>query len=93
MQNWNSFFFLNHRLSFLLPCDFVLQYDDDQWPLESTIHQKLLNNAKDNITITVERLFSVQKSFCGHSPKKFKKIENEVADHALLTNQLIFSFE
>ena len=67
MQNWNSFFFLNHRLSSLLPYDFVLKYDDDQWPLESTIHQILLNNAKDNTTIIGERLFSVQKSFCGYS--------------------------
>ena len=26
MQNWNSFFFLNHRLSSVLPCDFVALY-------------------------------------------------------------------
>ena len=80
MQNWNSFFFLNHRLSSLLPCDFVLKYDDGQWPLESTIHQKLINNAKDKNNIIGGRWFSVQKPFCGYSPKKFKIIENGVAE-------------
>ena len=38
MSNWNSFFYLNHRLSSVLPCDFIMKYDDDQWPIDNTIH-------------------------------------------------------
>ena len=41
MKNWNSFFFLNHRIFSLLPCNFILKYDDDQWPLDSLLHEKL----------------------------------------------------
>lgn len=47
MQNWNSFFFLNHRLSSVLPCDFVLKYDDDQWPIDNTLQQRLINTIKN----------------------------------------------
>ena len=43
MQNWNSFFFLNHRLSSVFPCDFVMKYDDDQWPNNNTIQEQLIN--------------------------------------------------
>ena len=43
MQNWNSFFFLNFRFSSVLPCDFVLKYDDDQWPNDYTLQQKLIS--------------------------------------------------
>ena len=42
MQNWNSFFYLNHRLSSVFPCDFILKYDDDQWPKENTIQENLI---------------------------------------------------
>ena len=47
LQNWNSFFFLNLRLSSLLPCDFILKYDDDQWPIDNTLQEKLINSAKN----------------------------------------------
>ena len=81
MQNWNSFFFLNHRLSSVLPCDFILKYDDDQWPIDNSIQQKLISTAKDKNIIIGRGGYSVGKKFCGYSPKKFKKIDNEVVDH------------
>ena len=81
MQNWNSFFFLNHRLSSVLPCDFVLKYDDDQWPIENTINQRLISNAKYKNVIIGGRWFTAKKSFCGYSPKNYKIIKNEVVDH------------
>ena len=82
MQNWNSFFFLNHRLSSVLPCDFVLKYDDDQWPIDNTIQQRLISTAKDKNIIIGKGGFSVKKSICGYSPKKFMKIEENIVDHA-----------
>ena len=30
MKNWNSYFYLNHRISSVLPRDFILKYDDDE---------------------------------------------------------------
>ena len=81
MQNWNSFFFLNHRLSSLLPCDFVLKYDDDQWPIDNTIQQRLINTAKNKNIIIGHQGYSVKSSYCGYSPKNYKKTENEVVDH------------
>jgi hypothetical protein len=82
MQNWNSFFFLNHRLSSVLPCDFILKYDDDQWPIDNTIQQRLINTAKNNNVIVGLRGYSVKKSYCGYLPKKYKKKEKNVVDHA-----------
>ena len=82
MQNWNSFFFLNHRLSSVLPCDFVLKYDDDQWPIDNTLQQRLINTIKNKNIIIGERGYSVEKSFCGYSPKNFNKVENNTVDHS-----------
>ncbi len=82
MQNWNSFFFLNHRLSSVLPCDFVLKYDDDQWPMDNTLQQRLISTAKDKNIIIGKGGFSVKKSICGYSPKNFIKIEENIVDHA-----------
>ena len=81
MQNWNSFFFLNHRLSSVLPCDFVLKYDDDQWPIDNTIQQRLISTAKGKNVIIGQRGYSVEKSYCGYSSENFKKTDNDVVDH------------
>ena len=48
MSNWNSLFFLNHRLSSLFPCDFVFKYDDDQWPNDVYNNEKIINMTKNN---------------------------------------------
>jgi hypothetical protein len=82
MSNWNSFFFLSLRLSSVLPCDFVLKYDDDQWPIDNTIQQKLISTAKGKNIILGKRGFSIKKSLCGYSPKRFIKTEYNVVDHA-----------
>jgi hypothetical protein len=82
MQNWNSFFFLNLRLSSLLPCDFILKYDDDQWPIDNTLQQRLISNIKGKNAIIGYRGFSVEKSFCEYSPKDFNKVEDDVVDHS-----------
>ena len=82
MQNWNSFFFLNLRLSSVFPCHFVLKYDDDQWPNDNTLQQRLIIAAKGNNVIIGRRGYSIKKPYCGYSPKNFKKIENNIVDHA-----------
>ena len=82
MQNWNSFFFLNHRLSSVLPCDFILKYDDDQWPIDKKIHQRLISSAKGKNVIIGRGGYLAQKSLCGYSVKKIKNIENDVVDHS-----------
>ena len=76
------FFFLNLRLSSVLPCDFILKYDDDQWPIDNTIQQRLINTAKGKNVIVGLRGYSVKKSYCGYLPKKLKKTEKNVVDHA-----------
>lgn len=82
MQNFNSFFFLNHRLSSVIPCDFILKYDDDQWPSDNLLHEKLLNLIKNKNVIIGEHGFSVPKSFCGYTQKEYLKLEDNVVDHA-----------
>ena len=82
MQNWNSFFFLNHRLSSVLPCDFVLKYDDDQWPIDNTLQQNLMSIIKDKNIIIGNRGFKVEESFCGYSPKYFNKEKDDIVDHS-----------
>ena len=81
MQNWNSFFFLNHRLSSVFPCNFILKYDDDQWPLDNTLHQKLINFVKGNNIILGHRGYSIPNTFCGYSPKNILEIEKNIVDH------------
>ena len=82
MQNWNSFFFLNLRLSSVLPCDFILKYDDDQWPIDNTIQEKLINLAKNKNIIIGQKGFSIKNSYCGYSPSFFNKLGDDIVDHA-----------
>ena len=82
MQNWNSLFYLNHRIASILPCDFVLKYDDDQWPSDNNIHQKLIDEAKDKNIIIAHRGFSIKKTFIKYTHFNMKKIDKNIMDHA-----------
>ena len=82
MQNWNSFFFLTLRFSSIIPCDFALKYDDDQWPLDEQLQEKLINFAKYKNVIIGNKGFSIKQSFCGYSPKYYFNIEKNEVDHA-----------
>ena len=82
MQNWNSFFFLNHRLSSILPCDFILKYDDDQWPLDNNIQEKLIKEAKGKNIIIGGRAYLMNHPFCGYSPKINNETEKNIVDHS-----------
>ena len=82
IKNWNSFFFLNHRLISLLPCDFIIKYDDDQWPLDNLLHERLINLSKNKNIIIGGRGFFIQNSFCGYKPKQFLELEKNELDHA-----------
>ena len=82
MSNWNSLFFLNHRLSSLFPCDFVFKYDDDQWPNDTYNNEKLINITKNNNLIVGRSGFIIPHSFCGYFNKYHKHIENRIVDHA-----------
>ena len=81
MQNWNSFFFFNHRLASLFPCDFVLKYDDDQWPNDFTITENLINNSKNKNIMLGGRKWALNQSICGYSPKSYNIKEYNVVDH------------
>ena len=82
MRNWNSFFFLNHRLSALFPCDFVMKYDDDQWPIDNTLQEKLVNNSKNENVIIGGRGLLINQFYCELRPRKFKNINSDVVDHS-----------
>ena len=82
MQNWNSFFFLNLRLSSILPCDFILKYDDDQWPADKMLQEKLLKIAKNKNIIIGNEGYSIKNSYCGYSPNSSTIIDNNVVDHS-----------
>lgn len=81
MKNWNSFFFLNHRISSLFPCDFVLKYDDDQWPNDNKIQENLIKKAKNKNIMLGGRNYTIKKSICGYYPKSYKKNPNSYIDH------------
>ena len=81
MQNWNSFFFLNFRLSSVLPCDFILKYDDDQWPNDNYLHEYLIKSIKNKNMILGFRNYIVDNSICGYFPKYYKNIEKDISDH------------
>ena len=81
MQNWNSFFFLNLRFSSIIPCDFALKYDDDQWPDDNRLQENLINIVKHKNVIVGTRGFSVKKSYCGYSPKKYVETDSNEVDH------------
>ena len=81
MRNWNSYFYLSLRISSVLPCDFILKYDDDQWPNDTNLNQNLINNIKNKNIILGLRSFVSEKPICGYSPKKYKKIDEDIKDH------------
>lgn len=82
MSNWNSFFYLNHRLSSVLPCDFIMKYDDDQWPIDNTIHEQLIKRAKDRNIIIGHRGFSIKRTFGKYTHINYKNIKSDSLDHA-----------
>ena len=82
MQNFNSFFFLNHRLSSVFPCDFILKYDDDQWPTDNKLHEKLINESKNKNVIIGGRGYFVNGFFRCYTPTSLNGIEHGiVVDH------------
>lgn len=81
MKNWNSFFFLTHRFSALFPCDFVLKYDDDEWPKDNKINEKLINLNKNNNIMIGRGKFIIGKSICGYQAKKYITKKSLIADH------------
>ena len=81
MQNWNSFFFLNLRISSIFPCDFVLKYDDDMWPSDNTLQERLINRIKYKNIILGFRGKRVNKPICGYKPKILKKKQTNIVDH------------
>ena len=82
MQNWNSYFYLNLRLTSVFPCDFVLKYDDDQWPNEKTIQEKLINRVKNKNKIIGFRGYKVKTPLCGYSPTNFTIEKPNIVDHS-----------
>ena len=81
MVNWNSYFYLSLRISSVFPCDFILKYDDDQWPNDTHLNEKLINNIKNKNIILGLRSFVAEKPICGYSPKNYKKIDEDIKDH------------
>ena len=82
MQNWNSFFFLSQRLSSVFPCDFVMKYDDDQWPIDNSLHEKLIKDSKNKNIITCGRGFFVNMSFKAYQPNNYDEINHGIiVDH------------
>ena len=81
MQNWNSFFFLPLRLASIIPCDFALKYDDDQWPMDNRLQEKLINFTRNKNIIVGKSSFSVGRSFCGYSPNNYTNLEKNEFDH------------
>ena len=80
MSNWNSFFFLNHRLSSILPCDLILKYDDDQWPKDVNLQQKLVDKIKNKNIILGYGALTLSRSYCGYNIK-LKNKEKNIEDH------------
>ena len=81
MVNWNSYFYLSLRFSSVFPCDFILKYDDDQWPNDTHLNEKLINNIKNKNIILGLRSFVAENPICGYSPKNYKKIDEDIKDH------------
>ena len=82
MQNWNSFFYLIHRIASVLPCDFILKYDDDQWPLDNTIHERLIKEIKNKNVIIGHRGYSIKKTFSKYTHLFIKNLDKNILDHA-----------
>ena len=81
MQNWNSFFFLNHRLSSVFPCDFIMKFDDDQWPTDKTLIEQLINDLKNKNDMIGRRGSRVPTEMCGYRPKVYKRKVHLTMDH------------
>ena len=81
MQNWNSFFFLNHRLASVFPCDIILKYDDDQWPNDVNLQKNLIDNIRNKNIIIGKGSMTVPKSLCGYSAENYKEIGRYIKDH------------
>ena len=65
-----------------MPCDFILKYDDDQWPSDNLLQEKLINFARNKNVILGKIGYSIKKSYCGYSPKKLLKLDHIEVDHA-----------
>ena len=75
-------FFLNHRLSSVFPCDFILKYDDDQWPTDNKLHEKLINEVKNKNIMIGGRGYFVNSFFRCYMPTNPNDIEQGiVVDH------------
>ena len=81
IQNWNSFFFLNHRLASVFPCDLILKYDDDQWPIDNNLQKNLIEKIKNKNIIIGAGGETISKSYYGYTPGKFKMQNHHVKDH------------
>ena len=75
------FFYLNHRLASLFPCEFIIKYDDDQWPNDIHLNQKLINSINGKNSIIGHRGFKIKRTFLGYHPTYYKKIKNDIYDH------------
>jgi len=82
MQNWNSYFYLIHRIASVFPCDYVLKYDDDQWPLDKTIHERLIKEVKNKNIIIAHRGYSIKKTFLKYTHFFMKNLDKNILDHA-----------
>ena len=81
IQNWNSFFFLNHRLASIFPCDLILKYDDDQWPKDVNLQKNLIDNIKNNNIIIGQGDMNVKKSMCGYTAENYIIRRNNISEH------------
>ena len=59
-----------------------MKYDDDQWPIDNTIQENLINKAKGKNYIVGGCGYHIEGSFCGYSPKNEKEIIPRDADHS-----------
>ena len=73
---------MNHRLASIFPCDFILKYDDDQWPKDISLHEKLINKCKNKNVIFGGRGYFVNKSFRCYKPNNFTENKDGIiVDH------------
>ena len=82
IQNWNSYFYLIHRIASVLLCDYILKYDDDQWPLDNTIHERLIKEVKNKNIIIGHRGYSIKKTFLKYTHLFTKILDKNILDHA-----------
>ena len=71
-----------HRLSSVFPCDFILKYDDDQWPTDNKLHEKLINESKNKNIIIGGRGYFVNSFFRCYMPTNLNDLKHGiVVDH------------